>query len=213
MPRGLLPTGMVVVTFSWLTLMMLTSPEASFETYRRGPSVAPGMVPVAPSGAALAVAGAEALGAALAEGADGSAASLVAFSSERGQATAKAATRTTRTTRKVSLLMRPGIPMGDVESRGASHGVVARPSGYALAALLLGTTVCGGACNSSNATPDGGSHTPPGDSGKPLPEASTAFGVSVLEHHLHPSRDGFYTDPTLTKTAAANVKIDSGFQA
>jgi PQQ enzyme repeat len=103
--------------------------------------------------------------------------------------------------------------MGDVESRGASHGVVARPSGYALAALLLGTTVCGGACNSSNATPDGGSHTPPGDSGKPLPEASTAFGVSVLEHHLHPSRDGFYTDPTLTKTAAANVKIDSGFQA
>jgi hypothetical protein len=113
--------------------------------------------------------------------------------------------------------MRLGIPESGVEARGASHGAVARPRWYAAPALLLGAlsaTVCGGACNSSSgSSPDGGSHTPPGDSGKPLPEASTAFGVSVLEHHLHPSRDGFYTDPTLTKSAAANVKIDAGFHA
>ena len=115
---------------------------------------------------------------------------------------------------KVSLLMRLGIPIGGEEARGASHGAVAQPRWYAALALLLSATVCGGACNSnSSATPDGGSHTPPGDSGKPLPEASTAFGVSVLEHHLHPSRDGFYTDPAITQAAAANVKIETGFQA
>ncbi len=34
---------------------------------------------------------------------------------------------------------------------------------------------------------------------------------SVLQHHLHPSRDGLYTDPLFTKTAAAGLKRDMTF--
>jgi hypothetical protein len=92
---------------------------------------------------------------------------------------------------------------------GASHGAPARPRSYGLVLLLLGTTLCGGSCSTSSAI----SHTPPGDSGTPLPDAGHASGASVLEHHLHPSRDGFYVDSALTKAAAADVKIDPGFHA
>jgi hypothetical protein len=84
--------------------------------------------------------------------------------------------------------------------------------GLCIAALAV--AACAGCSTSSNkAGSDGGGHTPPGDSGKPLPEASTSLGASVLEHHLHPSRDGFYVDAALTKAAAANVKALAGFKA
>jgi hypothetical protein len=35
----------------------------------------------------------------------------------------------------------------------------------------------------------------------------------VLEHHLHATRDGAYTDANVTKTAAAAVHMDAGFAA
>jgi outer membrane protein assembly factor BamB len=79
----------------------------------------------------------------------------------------------------------------------------------ALCTLLAASLACS---SSTKATVDAG-HTPPGDSGKPLPDASIGIGASVLEHHLHPSRDGFYTDASLTTTAAANVKALAGFSA
>lgn len=40
-----------------------------------------------------------------------------------------------------------------------------------------------------------------------------AVGASVLEHHLHPSRDGAYIDATVTTTAAMGVHLDTGFTA
>ena len=50
----------------------------------------------------------------------------------------------------------------------------------------------------SSATPDG---------------AGVAVGASVLEHHLHPTRDGFYVDPTVTAAAAETVHLDTTFTA
>lgn len=38
-------------------------------------------------------------------------------------------------------------------------------------------------------------------------------GVSVLERNNHPSRDGHFVQPTLTKAAAANMALDAGFNA
>jgi len=40
-----------------------------------------------------------------------------------------------------------------------------------------------------------------------------AFGASVLEHHLHPTRDGAYIDALVTKAAAGTVHLDPGFGA
>src|SRR5262252_9370035 len=45
------------------------------------------------------------------------------------------------------------------------------------------------------------------------PAASPDGGVSVLEHHNHPSRDGLYVDAALTKTAAAGMHLDPAFNA
>ncbi len=48
------------------------------------------------------------------------------------------------------------------------------------------------------------------------PVAAPAGGgvvVPVLEHHAGPRRLGVYTDPELTRSAAAKVRLDSGFRA
>jgi outer membrane protein assembly factor BamB len=44
-------------------------------------------------------------------------------------------------------------------------------------------------------------------------EAGTPGAASVLEHHLHATRDGAYTDANVTTTAAGALKIDPGFTA
>jgi hypothetical protein len=38
-----------------------------------------------------------------------------------------------------------------------------------------------------------------------------AVSASVLEHHLHPTRDGAYTDPLVTTSSAGALKMDPGF--
>jgi PQQ enzyme-like repeat protein len=72
------------------------------------------------------------------------------------------------------------------------------------------------ACSSSQTrTGDGGTDAlfdagpfidvgPPGDAGPPGP-------ASVLQEHLHLSRDGLYTDPLVTKAAAATLHVDPKF--
>ena len=37
-------------------------------------------------------------------------------------------------------------------------------------------------------------------------------GASVLQHHKHPSRDGLYVEPALTKAAVAHLHVDPQFQ-
>jgi outer membrane protein assembly factor BamB len=44
-------------------------------------------------------------------------------------------------------------------------------------------------------------------------EAGSSVGASVLEHHLHPTRDGAYTDVNVTTAAAAAAHVDTGFTA
>lgn len=41
--------------------------------------------------------------------------------------------------------------------------------------------------------------------------ARTSSATSVLEHHDHPSRDGVYVDPKLTKEAVARLRVDTSF--
>src|SRR5258708_6783274 len=70
-----------------------------------------------------------------------------------------------------------------------------------LAAVTAGTAGCKPTLNYS-AAPDGGG----GNIG-------IDAGVSVLEHHNHPSRDGVYVDAAFTKTAAGGLNLDSAFNA
>jgi outer membrane protein assembly factor BamB len=76
------------------------------------------------------------------------------------------------------------------------------------------------ACGGSGKTGgDGGADSANAESGPPNPDAGILdsavadMGASVLEHHLHPTRDGAYVDKNVTKAAAAAVHIDSGFTA
>jgi hypothetical protein len=69
-----------------------------------------------------------------------------------------------------------------------------------------------GSLASSDATVRQG-EAAPSDTGSLPNEASAGSGASVLEHHLHPSRDGFYIDANVTATAAASLKVEAGFQA
>jgi hypothetical protein len=44
-------------------------------------------------------------------------------------------------------------------------------------------------------------------------DASTmTVGASVLEHHLHPTRDGAYTDAKVTTAAAGAIRMDTNFK-
>jgi hypothetical protein len=64
----------------------------------------------------------------------------------------------------------------------------------------------------SDGTGSGGAPGP--DTGTPGSDGSAPVsdgGASVLEHHNHPSRDGVYVDPILTKAIAATLKIDTTF--
>lgn len=50
--------------------------------------------------------------------------------------------------------------------------------------------------------------------GSGLSDAAVPFGdASVLQGHLHPTRDGAYVDPYVTKAAAAGLTLDTGFHA
>jgi hypothetical protein len=67
------------------------------------------------------------------------------------------------------------------------------------------------ACSTSGklAPADGGFDAPK----LPPPDAGPTVGASVLEHHLHGSRDGAYVDPLVTRAAAASVAVDPAFHA
>jgi hypothetical protein len=84
--------------------------------------------------------------------------------------------------------------------------------------LLGGAVLAGFACSTSgNVASDGGLDVAARDAARdanklPPPDATApGAGASVLEHHLHGSRDGAYLDARVTKAAAASVVIDSGF--
>jgi outer membrane protein assembly factor BamB len=74
-----------------------------------------------------------------------------------------------------------------------------------LASLAVALAACGG---SHSGTGDGG----PAD-GRLGPDATPAAPGSVVTHHNGPTRQGVYTAPALTRTAAAGMHLDPTFQA
>jgi hypothetical protein len=68
---------------------------------------------------------------------------------------------------------------------------------YRLRAVVVAATLAGAACST------------PGKSGGP----GTSATNSVLERNNHPSRDGHFVQPALTKTAAATLARDASFSA
>jgi hypothetical protein len=67
----------------------------------------------------------------------------------------------------------------------------------------------GGSDGSSDAAhpTDGASPT----DGSQSDSATPSYDPSVYQHHKNPTRDGVYTDPAMTKTAAAGVHVLTGF--
>jgi hypothetical protein len=54
-------------------------------------------------------------------------------------------------------------------------------------------------------------HLGPPDDGSAAPLLDGGGGASVLQFHNHASRDGVFTDPLLTRTAAASMHLDATF--
>jgi hypothetical protein len=52
----------------------------------------------------------------------------------------------------------------------------------------------------------------PSDAGPPPADAGPIGEASVLQGHLHATRDGAYVDSKITRAAAAGLKVDSGFK-
>src|SRR6476660_3322707 len=67
----------------------------------------------------------------------------------------------------------------------------------------------GGGMGGSSATGTGGSSAKGGSTGSG--GSSTGADQSVLERNKHPSRDGVFLQPTLTKAAAATLAPDTTF--
>jgi len=68
-----------------------------------------------------------------------------------------------------------------------------------------GSSATGGATATGGTTGTGGS--------TPATGGSSGADQSVLERNNHPSRDGIFLQPTLTKAAAATMAADTGFKA
>jgi len=70
----------------------------------------------------------------------------------------------------------------------------------------------GGGAGASGASGGGGAG-PTGGSGNGGRGGATTPGVSVLERNNHPSRDGHFVQPALSKAAAATMALDASFAA
>jgi hypothetical protein len=117
--------------------------------------------------------------------------------------------------------------------RGAQVSVSSRYLPRAEPRFLVGCLVLGLACSSPARTSGSGQGGTSGDSGRGGTNGSGGAGAvtgsggvsggsggsgtpataSVLERNNHPSRDGHFVQPTLTKAAAANMAADTSFNA
>jgi hypothetical protein len=113
-----------------------------------------------------------------------------------------------------------GTPSGGSTGAGAggsigaggttTGGGGARAAGGATGAGGAATGAGGGAVTGSGGATGGGTGGTPGSGGGGGAPASTG---SVLERNNHPSRDGHFVQPALTKAAAVNMAPDTGFPA
>jgi hypothetical protein len=89
------------------------------------------------------------------------------------------------------------------------------------ARLVVGAMLAISSCNGSSGTKassdSGDEVSPPVDAGPFVdvgpPTGAVPGPASVLQPHLHPSRDGFYTDPKMTREQVGEMHIDPSFDA
>ena len=101
---------------------------------------------------------------------------------------------------------------GGAGGTGGLGGTVTGPGSGGTTAT--GGSATGGAATGGSATggsATGGSAT--GGSGTGGKGGATGATASVLERNNHPSRDGQFVQPTLTKAAAATMAVDAAFAA
>jgi len=79
--------------------------------------------------------------------------------------------------------------------------------------LLLGSLVLGFGCSPRAGSPGGGGMTATGGSPSGGTGGVTSGGASVLERNNHPSRDGHFVQPALSKAVAATMAVDATFAA
>jgi len=72
--------------------------------------------------------------------------------------------------------------------------------------IVLALAIAVGACSSGSASLQN-AEADAADAGNGAPD----LHASVLQHHNHASRDGFYVDPALSKAALANLHVDPAF--
>jgi hypothetical protein len=87
--------------------------------------------------------------------------------------------------------------------------VVVAASAAALVAVAIAFFVSAPGCSASSGPPSSMRDSSMSDSSMPPP----ALSNSVLERNNHPSRDGHFIQPALTKAAAKTMTFDTGFQA
>ena len=107
---------------------------------------------------------------------------------------------------------------GSSKSSSGDGGGSGGTTGTGGSSATGGSTGTGGAKATGGATGTGGSSATGGSTGTggSSPATGGSSGTadeSVLERNNHPSRDGVFLQPTLTKAAAATMAADTGFKA
>ena len=107
----------------------------------------------------------------------------------------------------------PHLDSGSDPSRGGAGGGSSGGSGAAgSGAAATGGASTAGTTGSGGAAATGGT-SPTGVAGTMGTGGVSAAGASVLERNNHPSRDGHFLQPTLTRQAAARMALDTTFTA
>jgi hypothetical protein len=96
-----------------------------------------------------------------------------------------------------------GSAVGGTSGMAGNLGTGGGSAGGGAAAATGGSTAAGGR----------GGAAATGGSGRGGAGATTTAGASVLERNNHPSRDGHFVQPALTKGAAAKMALDASFAA
>jgi hypothetical protein len=95
-------------------------------------------------------------------------------------------------------------PESDAGSSGASSGSGGSGSGSGGSS----GTGSGSGSSSGAGSSSGGSSSSAGSGGD---GGTVSSGPSVLQHHMNPTRDGVYTDASMTKAFAATLKLSTTF--
>lgn len=102
---------------------------------------------------------------------------------------------------------------GGTTSRTSTAPATGGQTGSATSTTRGSSASASGATTSDSATSGGASSGTTADSGSSFPSGGDAGSAAgdVLQHHTNPSRDGVYTDPSMTEAVAGTLKLDTAF--